>query len=443
MKYSQKLAISVVLVLVAGLALVGAGCNDVPVEQGSTSSSRRGVASDTSDLGSLSEVELIQPADLEYQGAFRMPAGPDTEAHSWGWGGSALAYYPSGDPEGTDDYPGSLFGSGHDQYQYISEVDIPEPVISESKNLADLNTATSLQGFYDIRGETLELPRIGLEYFPKRGEQTSGKLYYAWGEHMQENDGRASHGWFDVDLANPDTQGPWFMTDEMNYATTDYIFAIPDAWAEKYSLGNLLATGRFRDGGQGTQGPSLFAYGPWNDGNPPPAGASLENIPLLKYSSVYDDPDGEMALDDYHHSDNWSGGSWLTAIDKTAVIFAGVKGEGDNWYGYQDGTEWPEEGPWPEPGDGERGWWSDSFAGQLIFYDPNDLAAVARGEMETYEPQPYTSLNIDDILFYTPEDEMRYLGGVTFDRERGLLYISEYRGDQKTERPLIHVWQVE
>ncbi|MBN1257687.1 MAG: hypothetical protein JXA52_08280, partial [Planctomycetes bacterium] len=73
---------------------------------------------------------LIQPDDLEYRGAFRLPDGP--EEYAWLWSGQALAYFPEGDPGGeADGYPGSIFGTGHDWNQYVSEISIPQPVISD------------------------------------------------------------------------------------------------------------------------------------------------------------------------------------------------------------------------------------------------------------------------------------------------------------------------
>ena len=46
------------------------------------------------------------------------------------------AYYPDGDPEGDDGYPGSIFGIGHDQTQYVSEISIPVPVASRDLEAA-------------------------------------------------------------------------------------------------------------------------------------------------------------------------------------------------------------------------------------------------------------------------------------------------------------------
>jgi len=52
----------------------------------------------------------------------------------------------------------------------------------------------------------------------------------------------------------------------------------------------------------------------------------LDATPLLLYSSTATDPEPYNTMDDYHHSDEWSGGAWVTAGDKSAVIFVGTKG---------------------------------------------------------------------------------------------------------------------
>jgi hypothetical protein len=384
---------------------------------------------------------VIPPSALTYQGAFRLP-GPDGEG--WGWGGSAMTYYPNGDPGGpADGYPGSIFGAGHAHTQYISEINIPIPIISPDKDVNDLNTATTLQDFADVRGSLFdhlywEIPRVGLAYLPRQGDQTTDKLYFCWGVHMQEGDTGASHGWCELDLSNPQSAGVWRIGDYWNYVTTDYLFDIPPAWADAYTPGMYLVAGRFRDGGQGTQGPSLIAYGPWNEGNPPAPGSTLSAIPLLLYGNVYES--NSPSMNDYHHSDEWSGGVWLTGGGRSAVIFVGTKGTGDCWYGCSDGTVW--EPPYPDDcPDHDRGWWSTAFVGQILFYNPADLAAVAQGEMETWEPQPYATFNIDEHLYHVESSQQwHHLGAASFDRERGLFYVFEPHGDG--DKPLVHVWSV-
>jgi hypothetical protein len=355
-----------------------------------------------------------------------------------------MAYYPGGDPNGPDDgYPGSIFGVGHDWNQWVSEISIPEPTVSPAKDLTALSTATPLQAFRDIRGSLfdwpMEMPRVGLEYLPAQGAQDSGKLYFCWAPHLDEGATHPSHGWCELDLSRPQPAGPWRVGEHWNYVTTDYLFAIPQAWAEAYLPGMYLATGRFRDGGQGARGPSLLAIGPWQGGNPPPAGSTLQAIPLLLYGSVTAG-DGAV-LNGYHHSDEWSGGAWLTAGGKSAVVFVGTKGMGDCWYGCADGTVWPEDPPYP-PECPERGWWSSTFAGQMLFYDPADLAAVAQGEIESHQPQPYAMLEMDQFLYHVEgQQQKEHLGAMAFDRERSLVYIFERFGDG--DKPLVHAWRVE
>jgi len=384
---------------------------------------------------------LIQPDDLVYQGAFRLPADAPDEV-GWMWSGEALTYYPGGDPDGPDDgFPGSLFGTGHNWNQHVSEISIPVPVVSPDKNLEELNIATTLQPFYDIRGAAigwpLEQARVGLAYLAPHGEQSTGKLYFCWAAHLDEGATNPSHGWAELDLANPHTAGVWRIGEYWNYVTADYIFAIPQDWTAAYAPGMRLATGRYRDGGQGSLGPSLFAYGPWNAGDPPAPGAILPVTPLLLYGNVYEE--GALAMDGYAHSDHWSGGAWLSAGDRSAVVFVGTKGLGDTWYGCADGTVWPDEPPYP-PECEERGWWSNRFAGQIIFYDPAELAAVATGALEPWEPQPYAVLEIDDVLFKPDFMLFYHVGAAAFDDVRDLLYVIEPLVDE--DRSIVHVWQV-
>ena len=123
------------------------------------------------------------------------------------------------------------------------------------------------------------------------------------------------------------------------------------------------------------------------------------------------------------------------------MIFAGIKVASRSWYGFSDGQVCYEDGAGCSSSVSARGWWADGFRGQLLFYDVNDLARVASGEWESWQPQPYASLDLDQWLFAkTPANEFRELGGATFDRERGILYLSEPRADG--DKPVIHVWRL-
>ncbi|RME08586.1 MAG: hypothetical protein D6803_00825 [Anaerolineae bacterium] len=403
--------------------------------------------------------DLIQPEDLEYLGAFRLPEG--SGGSNWEYSGHGLTYYPQGDPNGADDgFPGSLFGFGHDQHLLVSEISIPAPVLS--KNLDDLNTAETLQPFQDISGglfdpQSVDIPRGGLAYLPPAGEQDSPRLHFAFGWHFQEF-GDASHGWSALDLANPQAAGLWVFDGYTPYVTNDYLFEIPDPWAAALD-GYRLASGRAREGPWSGRGPALFAYAPWQDGNPPAGGASLAAVkPLLLYGvqepgNVEIVSDESQAVNGYGDSDHWWGGAWLTAGEKAAVVFVGTKAMGESWYGFANGVVWPydcaEQDPptcpevpeWPYD---NRGYWAEGYQAQIIFYNPADLVAVARGEMESWKPQPYATLVLDDYLFDPNihlEDYKRDLvGAAAFDRERGYLYVVERLADEY--KSVIHVFRV-
>jgi hypothetical protein len=433
--------------------------------------------------------DLVGPADLVYRGAFRLPDDGERPL-TFAYGGNAMTFNPNGDPSGPNDgFPGALFITGHDRMAYgelpdgsqVAEVNIPIPLVAGDP--ADLPQAAFIQGFHDVAAglftEMEELPRIGIAYLDTPA--TGPKIHLAWGQHFEPDPPVATHAWFDPNLAAPDVQGTWFIGSRSFYSVNGYLFAIPTAWADEYAQGRYLATGRFRDGGWSGMGPALFAYRPWIDaaGTPAPSGTHLPETVLLLYESSEYNPDIERCLEGYQHPDEWEGGAWITtSTGKTAVLFAGTKGTGAKyWYGFVNpaGPEYPcveeelvgqftlcrlaDGGPCPAQDLTEcaghndyRGWWSSRFDAQFILYDPADLARVAAGAMEPWEPQPYASLDIDDDLFLNPagvEPEMlgtgvqrrSRIGAVAYDRANGLLYVLELFADEA--KPVVHVWSAE
>lgn len=140
---------------------------------------------------------------------------------------------------------------------------------------------------------------------------------------------------------------------------------------------------------------------------------------LLLYQDSHNTDALERSLNGYQHPDQWEGGAWITtASGKSAVLFAGTKSNGARyWHGFINpaGAQYPcvhgesvgqfpvcrlaDGAPCP-PADliecadhtSQRGWWSTRFDAQFTLYDPADLARVAAGERESWQPQPYAVL---------------------------------------------------
>jgi hypothetical protein len=352
-------------------------------------------------------------------------------------------------------------------------------------NPADLPQAAFIQGFHDVTAgfftQLEEIPKTGMQYL--NHADTGPKIHLCWGQHLQPPD-VASHAWFDATLDTPNMEGVWFIGDHNLYSVNGYMFDIPPAWADEHAEGRYLATGRFRDGGQGGMGPVLLAYRPWlAGGSAPSSGTHLAETTLLLYENVYNTSDFVRNMNGYQHADEWEGGAWITTPSgKSAVLFAGTKSTGTkHWYGYINplGPEYPcvdahvtdfvtcrmADGSSCPPEDFAgccdeeqgtcvtyRGWWSSRWDAQLILYDPADLARVAAGEIESWEPQPYASLDIDEHLYLAPPEwdlqdvgwdvQRRYrIGAAAYDRNSGLLYVLERLADGA--KPVVHVWKVE
>lgn len=399
--------------------------------------------------------ERINPENINYLGAFRLPDG--SGGSSWEYSGQGLTFYPEGDPDGAlDGFSGSLFGAGHDHQLYVSEISIPVPVISSS--LEDLNTAETLQPFTDVTGgifdaEEMVIPVVGLAYLP---DVEGGKLHFTWGQHIQDLE--PSHGWGALALDSGLAAGPWVFGAYTNYITSDYLFDIPEEWAGQYAPGVRLASGRFREGVWGGMGPALLAYNPDMEEGLRSGGVIEGIVPLLVYGVPLQDGSGvdsdqSMKMAVYQAADQWSGGAWLSADQGAAVVLVGTKAMGQSWYGFADGTVWPQDcaeqtsSTCPEPPEwpyDDRGYWAEGYQAQMIFFDVNELGQVAVGEMETYSPQPYAVFDLSPYLF---DPELNYeeykrqlVGAMAFDRENGLIYVVERLADEY--KSVIHVFQI-
>ncbi len=393
---------------------------------------------------------LVREDDIEYLGAFRLPTEGETLEGQWtdlfSWCKGIEAYYPAGDPGGAaDGFPGSLFGVGHDWVTPMYEISIPAPV--RSVDIDDLPVAQIIQHPTRILGGLGSSDDLlkGIEYLPAQPGMSSAKLHISFGKHYQYNR-RTTHGWINLDLSNPQPAGPWYVgTDDQVDClnTNEYVFAIPEDWANEHVGGKRLACGRHREG-QVATGPAIVAYGPWQDGNPPPAGTELTADLLVHYKDL----DLEDGVDDHCWADAWNGAAWLDDGERSAAVIVGTRGFGDCWYGWADGTTPEECATWPGGceangyGGSNRGYYASYFRNLMLFYSPDDMARVMNGQLTTWDIQPYLAWDYTPYMIAPESTYEIHTGGVAYDAEHGYLYVTERYGDEGRRKPVIHVFSL-
>ena len=401
-------------------------------------------------------VSLIHPSGIRYLGAFRLPDAVR-------WGGEMLGYHPDGDggstgPGAADGHPGSLFTSNINtpEQGFVGEFSIPSPVRSASPG--GLNEAGTLQAPVDIRPANVTAwPYVDIWQGDLCPVASAGSvpdaLYSTWGYYYQVGgDKTASLSRCAAEnLAAGPYNGAWNIGPAggapIDAALNDYLFLLPEDWANANTAGRRLVTGRNREGGLSGLGPTLYAVAPVDPGNPPSPGTELPLTTLLHYGPVersdnYRFPD---AFVNYNHADWFRGAEWLSRDSQRAVALVGNKGRGDNWYGYTGERmlhEWViADVPYPEfaasDPDG-KGWRAHNKIPIIVLYDPDDLAAVAAGTLASHEPQPYAALRLDTAVFFGPSRTIRESA---FDAARGFLYVEEFVPEEDG-LVVIHVWKV-
>jgi len=394
------------------------------------------------------EARRLRAEDLAYQGAFAFPPGEE-----WAYSGQALAYRPGGDPSGAaDGHPGSLYAAGNATQDLVGEISIPEPVAT--RDFAALPRASVLRPLADVTGgwignctydeECVYREVDGLEYLP----QTDKVIWNLRDWYNATASDQDSLGWSEADLTG--ARGVWHIGprgDEAfhNAKTCNYLFTAPADFASEHLDGKRLVAGNHREGGAlgGSQGPTLYALAPWEDGSPPASGQDLDAVPLLYYREFYEcvwEENGDIKANpepgvcdfpDYRAVDRWEGGAWARTASRSAVLIFGRKALGDNCYGEQEECS-------GDPCSIYRGYHGYPYEPRILFYDPQDLQNVLAGTRNPWEVLPYETYRPTSEVF---DAQCGVLAAATWDEERGLIYVAEQEAGPDGETA-VHVWQV-
>jgi hypothetical protein len=412
------------------------------------------------------EYSQLQSTDLTYQGSFLLP-------NEFNWGARGLSYYPKG-----NNGSGSLLATGFEMprnnnyeectsadncFTYYGEVEIPTPV--KVSNYEDAPIATlqgSVRKLEDgrVAAHDYETTWISdIEYVPQRGTQTNDKIYASktlWYAEGGSGTNTFPTIWFS-NLNGSNTQGLFQVgPDEDPFhgrKMGDYLFSVPDWYANKYLGGRTLVTGRSRgtpgeydasNTSAGSQGPTLFAFSPFNSDT---ASGNLDALPMLYYRTFFPECAGPNVGDkskcdypDFTMGDVWTGADFVEANSKSTIMIQGRKGLGTNCYDNADGNGTVCDDPC---GGGGHGYHCNPYEREVIFYDVDKIGQIAKGEIDPWSVTPYEIWRPKEFFFQgqTCGD----VGGMTYDEEHKKLYMVErgLGGFDNENRAAVHVYGVE
>ena len=371
---------------------------------------------------------LLAESNLQYIGGFRLPAGELNGEH-FSFGGAAVAFNPAGPSLFVSSYRGT-----------VAELNIPTPV--NSADVTDMPFASYLQPFADLTEGHLEDVAVdgaglsGLMVYGNRLVGTASIFYDA------NNTQRLTHFARSLQLNQPSFSG-WssvWQSDRSGFVSW-LMAVVPEEW--RTALGGPAITGQccIPIVSRTSNGPSAFAFDPISIGQP-----RVSATPLLYYTLEYPTLGPWEGSNPTYGAVAGVGGVALIASTRT-VLYFGRNGLGPHCYGNGtsdkslDGKQGSDGALFCyDPTSADKGSHAFPYRYQVWAYDLNDLAAVRAGNKKPWDVVPY---GVWPLTLPTPEPMVR-LGGVGYDAERQIIYLSQLRADQDgySSRAVIHAIRI-
>lgn len=368
--------------------------------------------------------------DLQYQGAFRLPA-EESNGDSFSFGGRPAAYNPARD---------SLFvgtRSGR-----VAEINIPSPVRATDPN--ELPFAKFLQPLIDpAEGRITDIATDGvaLSGLLVHGGRLlgTGVIYYD-----ANNTQSLSHFARPLTLTERAVKG--FVRVGASGKTglvAGYMATVPPEWQSR--LGGPAVTGQccIPIVSRTSYGPAMFTFDP----DDVSANKNTAAHPLLYYTSDHQTLGRWEGSNPTYGGTMQVGGLALIAGTRTA-LFVGRNGLGPFCYGAgtADESKAKTRGPDGEsycydPTTSDKGQHAFPYRYQMWAYDLNELAQVRAGKRDPWEVKPH---GVWPFELPTPEPGVR-IGGVAYDPAGQRLFIAQMQADRDgyAFRALMHVFRVQ
>ncbi len=344
---------------------------------------------------------LIAENEFRYIGAFRLECAGDACAYNMTDLGSA----PSG----------GLWVTDHVYDHAVRRISIPTDLVA-AQIFDDLAEATTLEGPLATAGCPGDYSDIsGVEGIGSEAAATCRDWYNVTGEYAPTFYRRPTAPIEEigprVDPFHPNMYGA-------------YLFSLPEDWVTSQTLGSkTMVTGFAREAGAngGSQGPAFFAFDPDNP---------VDALDLLYYREIYPGCpyQGDCDFPGYESADSWMGADWVRSGGDDAILVSGVKA-GSTCYGTG--------GNCGDPCRSSQGYHGYPYTAKILFYDPTDLEARLRGDLEPYEVLPYAEWIPAEFW----AQECPSVGGLAFDEDTSRLYVAELSAGP-FGRSIIHVYQL-
>lgn len=349
--------------------------------------------------------DRLQSAALRYLGAFRVP-------------NSFLASY-SGHAAGVDLDTGEIYYLGHAHKQQVCRIK-PPAEFGMSENTDELPVATLTLQWFDPVGDELRATlrdggvRVGgLLPHDKR------LLWTVWERYDADVNMTVSHGWWDGEphgISRLDAPQAGYVG--------GYLARVPERWRETF--GDVIC-GRSEGSivGRRSTGPVAFGFNSAALGEVDP----VPTVPLVYYPPVQ----GKQYRESVYAKASTVGAAFLD----NGLVLLGTDSTGEVWYG--GGTS---DSGKVDPCSSNRGTHSEGKHAVARFYDPNELARVAAGEIRPWGVRPYAERKLDDHP--TLRSPCAQVVSAAFDNRRSVLYCFQYNVVKAGHNrlPLVHVYKI-